>query len=430
MELASEQQGTAAQSTDASAYVTALLLAVGLGCISASRFFFGLAFWLVLVAGALIFCLAVRRLLHGPQVKWRERWANFTLVVLSLLFAAALAEGGIAVTQWLASQAARQDTAPTSGPLLADGALQPAAVEAMRSRLGVLVMPDAWARRPLGGASRDYYWHGQLHVHDANGFRRSEPFPAKDPQQFRVLVVGDSLTYGYGIAAEHSYSAVLETLLGERYRVEVLNLGVSGYQSADTLRVLDRFVPRLAPDLVIYGVCLNDFLPTGVGEYRADAYAFPLPDRLKSYFIDHSRLGQFLADRYARALLSLGLRVDFMDDILADFDDYQSRFARDVQAMADLVQGEHAIPMMAMVLHQFPELGGRAHRATQAAERHLSAAAINVVSSEPYFSAYQGRALAVSKWEGHPNELANALYASMLLPEVSRLPRLQPYEQP
>ena len=81
--------------------------------------------------------------------------------------------------------------------------------------------------------------------------------------------------------------------------MEVLNLGVSGNQSEDVLGVLQRFLPELRPDLVIYGVCLNDFLPSNVGEYQSTAYGLPLPAWLMEFVETRSAAARWLGDLYA-----------------------------------------------------------------------------------------------------------------------------------
>ena len=75
------------------------------------------------------------------------------------------------------------------------------------------------------------------------------------------MVVGDSLTYGAGIEIEDTFVALLNRWLSPDYRVEVLNLGLAGGQSEDILKVIKKFQAPLSPDLIIYAVCLNDFLP-------------------------------------------------------------------------------------------------------------------------------------------------------------------------
>ena len=70
-----------------------------------------------------------------------------------------------------------------------------------------IVMPNEWKRRVanIPGASYAYYWHNILHVHDKNSMRRTTPFPPKEKNNFRIMVVGDSLTYGYGVREEETY---------------------------------------------------------------------------------------------------------------------------------------------------------------------------------------------------------------------------------
>jgi acyl-CoA thioesterase-1 len=81
------------------------------------------------------------------------------------------------------------------------------------------------------------------------------------PADERVIVaLGDSLTAGFGIAAEEAYPALLERRLrraGFPYRV--VNAGVSGDTSAGGLRRLD-WVLRSRPEIVIVALGANDGL--------------------------------------------------------------------------------------------------------------------------------------------------------------------------
>lgn len=79
----------------------------------------------------------------------------------------------------------------------------------------------------------------------------------------RILVLGDSVSFGYGVDEGESWPRVLERLLEEKRGeggapVEVVNAGVLGYgtyQEAETLR---EFGPRLVPDLVLLQFYPND----------------------------------------------------------------------------------------------------------------------------------------------------------------------------
>lgn len=68
----------------------------------------------------------------------------------------------------------------------------------------------------------------------------------------RIVILGDSLTAGYGLLPEEAYPAVLETLLRERGRaVEVVNAGLSGDTTAGGLRRLDWVLGKEVDTLVL-----------------------------------------------------------------------------------------------------------------------------------------------------------------------------------
>jgi lysophospholipase L1-like esterase len=280
-------------------------------------------------------------------------------------------------------------------------------------------MPEEWEQRreEIPGAEESYWWHGHLHVQNDDKMRRVEPFPPRRDGVARVVVVGDSLTYGQGIAAEDTYSAVLERDLSATRPVEVLNLGVQGYQSEDVLHTLERFLPELRPDVVVYGVCLNDFLPSGVGQ-SARAYLFPLPESFKKRMTARTKTGPFLEKRYDDLLMSVGLRTNFIEDILSDFGAYQERFTRDVAAINELVTSAGLPPVVAMVLHQHPKLDSPGHEVARLAEQAFTAAGMHVVPTEDYFREHDGAKLRVSEWDGHPNEEAHRIFAAMLRPPI------------
>ncbi|HEV8335923.1 MAG TPA: SGNH/GDSL hydrolase family protein [Candidatus Polarisedimenticolia bacterium] len=94
------------------------------------------------------------------------------------------------------------------------------------------------------------------------GFRGPDPRP-RDPDLFRIVALGDSFTFGFGVREEETYPAVLERILNESpgrsaARFEVLNLGVVGYGTRDEAAVFERQAPGLDPRLVIIGYVLND----------------------------------------------------------------------------------------------------------------------------------------------------------------------------
>ena len=75
-----------------------------------------------------------------------------------------------------------------------------------------------------------------------------------------VVVLGDSLTAGQGVARDEAYPALLEARLrGEGFPYRVVNAGVSGDTSAGGLRRVD-WVLRTKPAVVIVALGANDGL--------------------------------------------------------------------------------------------------------------------------------------------------------------------------
>ncbi len=94
------------------------------------------------------------------------------------------------------------------------------------------------------------------------GMRGGEP-AIGDPGIHRIAVLGDSFTFGFGVAEEEAYPAVLERILngspaGRHRRYEVVNMGVVGYSTLDEAVVLERKALPLDPRAVVLGYVLND----------------------------------------------------------------------------------------------------------------------------------------------------------------------------
>ncbi len=91
------------------------------------------------------------------------------------------------------------------------------------------------------------------------GFRDRE-FGPPEPGVFRILVLGDSVTFGHGVPGNATFARRLEVLLSTRERrVDVLNAGVPGWSTRQERIFYERHGEELAPDLVLVGFVLNDF---------------------------------------------------------------------------------------------------------------------------------------------------------------------------
>lgn len=95
------------------------------------------------------------------------------------------------------------------------------------------------------------------------GFNDREFEEARTPGRTRVVVLGDSVTYGSGVPTAEVYPRVAEGLLRERGQdLEIYNLAIYGYDVEQVAATLRHVGWRYQPDLVVYAAFTNDHIPT------------------------------------------------------------------------------------------------------------------------------------------------------------------------
>jgi lysophospholipase L1-like esterase len=112
--------------------------------------------------------------------------------------------------------------------------------------VGYILTPD-YTGEIVRSEFRVSFYTGSL------GLRGTDPKP-RQGNTFRILVLGDSLAWGFGVADTETFSAQLQNLLSWRFPcldIQVLNGGVPGYGTADELAYLHKRGEELHPDLVI-----------------------------------------------------------------------------------------------------------------------------------------------------------------------------------
>lgn len=98
---------------------------------------------------------------------------------------------------------------------------------------------------------------------NALGMRDSE-VPTEAPGKARVLMLGDSITFGWGVPQAETVAARLGPRLSELSGepVEVLNSGVGNYNTSMEVAWFERNGLDLNPDVVVLNVFINDAEPT------------------------------------------------------------------------------------------------------------------------------------------------------------------------
>jgi lysophospholipase L1-like esterase len=132
------------------------------------------------------------------------------------------------------------------------------------------------------------------------GFRDRE-FRLEKTAKIRMLALGDSFTFGYGVEAKQAWPKTLEAYLQTAgYDVEIANLGRPGGSPRDYAAIAEKTIPLLKPDLVIVAVLQGDDLAQMTDPAQKDSVVqFP---RLEDTVTAYPRLRRVTASLYPHLL--------------------------------------------------------------------------------------------------------------------------------
>jgi lysophospholipase L1-like esterase len=101
-------------------------------------------------------------------------------------------------------------------------------------------------------------------VTNRQGLREPAEVPRRHPGVFRVLAIGDSMTFGWGVEYEQSYPQVAQRQLRGSYGwpgVEVINVGRPGAGPHDYLAYMRKYAVELDPDVIVIGFLIGNDCP-------------------------------------------------------------------------------------------------------------------------------------------------------------------------
>lgn len=109
-----------------------------------------------------------------------------------------------------------------------------------------------------------YHWEGTLADisgayydvrldYDANGFKA---FGDVSSAKQKVMFIGDS----YTASVEVSNETTFYNLIADSLDIEVFAYGHAGFGTLQEFMILDKWLDRIAPDLIVWQVCSNDFI--------------------------------------------------------------------------------------------------------------------------------------------------------------------------
>jgi len=183
---------------------------------------------------------------------------------------------------------------------------------------------------------------------NSHGLRDREYSEAKPPNVYRVMMLGDSTTFGWGVREDDTAAKMLERKLNAHLppgydKVEVLNAGVGNYDTVQEVTYYETRGLAFHPDLVVLVFFIND--------------PEPVPVEKKGLMIDRSYLIAFATNRFDGVLRHMGMRPNWKQYYSSLYDDDRPGFQACKKALGSLADstrnnGSKALVAILPELHQ------------------------------------------------------------------------------
>jgi lysophospholipase L1-like esterase len=178
---------------------------------------------------------------------------------------------------------------------------------------------NAWEFIPH--ARHDNYIGVPVQINNV-GLRGRDVAVPKPNGVYRIVALGDSITFGYGVPNEKTFPQVLELLLNQNLATsvhyEVVNAGVPGTGLTYYEYFVRKRAPQLNPDLILICMALND-----ITAYHSQSTEPPVSPvsrgrKFNYYLLRHSHLYQLIYVKLKSILYGFGI-LDLRKEHLGDF---------------------------------------------------------------------------------------------------------------
>jgi len=286
------------------------------------------------------------------------------------------------------------------------------------------------------------YTHSFPVVTNSYGMRDREFSAVPSPGVVRILCLGDSLTFGDGVAVDDTYAKQLEARLGQEgtIKYEVINAGVSSYDTWQEVAYFEEWGGRLKPNTVVIGFYANDVVPkperviaslTGDGTLRRQGFGELLPDFFV-HILKRSRLLLFLRDRVGKLTNQIHPSFQYLHQqslLEGTENNFAERGWQEVDAslrkMA-ILKKEHGFdmllvifPMAEQLLHDYPRARYQA-RVQAIADKH-GIPSIDLLDS--FKREFKGFGSLFIEWDGHPGPNAHRIAAEQIARFIRAMPK-------
>lgn len=246
---------------------------------------------------------------------------------------------------------------------------------------------------------------------NSDGFRDDE-YPIERSNNHRLVFLGDSLTFGWGVEKSKTFEAILEAELSKARPTEIINLGTGNYNTEQEVALFFEKGMKYRPDEVVVFYFINDAEPTaGKSAWQ---------------FLGYSRLVTFFWSRFKIAVTKFGQSKSFRDYYAELYTDNQPGWIAAKRALIALRDAclENRVALRVILLPELHVLDPYAFAGEhKKIMTFLKDSNIEAYDLAPQFGQEKDPMhLWVAPDDAHPNDIAHAMIARYSFPLLLRSP--------
>ncbi len=230
------------------------------------------------------------------------------------------------------------------------------------------------------------------------GLRDSSFNLEKSENTFRILVIGDSLTFGYGINRSDVYIERLERELNEEFskKIQVINAGVPGYGMKDKYLLLKHKGLQYNPDLIVVTVNSND----GRSREKLNKMQKQAREKVRTESQNHSWTENEIRERIRKE--SYRIESQYIQN--QPIENTSFRYLEVIRKTSH----NHNTPL---IYYRVDKLPDKARRYLDQWSEETNSSVYNVPKK---FQSRRNK-FRISRWDGHPNAMGHQLLAEGIM---------------
>ena len=245
---------------------------------------------------------------------------------------------------------------------------------------------------------------------NSKGLRDFEYSYSKPANVYRILVLGDSITLGWGVPFESTYAKYLEKMLnarGKNIEFQVINTGVGNYNTQIEAEFLKKEGLKYDPDMIILGYFVNDAEIVRPRRYFLNEHSY-------LYVYIWSKINALRADYFNQNY------VNYYRAFYKDGSKSKAQFEASVEELRQAA-AKNGIPLLVMLLPDLHDLKKYPFKDIHIYVEKLFEG-VPVIDMLPYFDTDKASvSYWVSKEDSHYNKDAHRIIAENLYPQIIKL---------